>query len=189
MRRLLSLATSIVIAGSGAAFAQTGPMPGMGATSPLGTMTFTAPSGQVGIPLGSTELDPGGTSPLPGLAQCTGGAISGIGSAAASGVFDGDGTPTGFGIGTSNSGGSFEGGGTSLGTAIGSSCSTGAASGTLANTPAAGVQVPGSANGNTIPPGSVELANPGVSPLVGVPAPGITTSACGMTGSLSGSAC
>ena len=187
MRRLLSLATSIVIAGCGAAFAQTGPMPGMGATSPLGTTTFTAPSGQIGIPLGSTELDPGGTSPLPGLAQCTGGAISGIGSAVTSGVFDGGGTPTGFGIGTSNSGGSFDGGGTSLGPAIGSSCSTGAAS--PANTPAAGIQVPGSANGNTIPLGSVELANPGVSPLVGVPAPGITTSACGATGSLSGSAC
>lgn len=134
MRWLLSLATSIVIAGCGAAFAQTGPMPGMGATSPLGSMNFNAPSGLVGIPLGSTGLDPGGTSPLPGSAQCTSGAISG---------------------------GGFDGGGASLGSANGSSCSTGAASGTPANTPAAGIQVPGSANSNTIPLASVELPTRG----------------------------
>ena len=185
MRRLIAFVASIVIAGSGGALAQTAPMPGMGATSPLGTMNFNAPSGPVGIPLGATELNVGGTSPLPGVAQCAAGAIPGMDSSASTGAFDGEGPP-GFRHGGTTSGG-FDGGGTTLGSAMASGCTTTgtAASSTLANTPAAALQVPGSTTNTTVPHGSVELANPGVSPIVPVPAPTITTP-CGSTSTVGG---
>jgi hypothetical protein len=186
MRQLIAFVASVVIAGSSGALAQTAPMPGMGATSPLGSMNFNAPSGPVGIPLGATELNVGGTSPLPGVAQCASGAIPGMGSSASTGAFDGGGTSTGSAIAGTMSGG-FDGGGTTLGSALASSCTTTgtAASSTLANTPAAGLQVPGGATNTTIPLGSVELANPGVSPIVPVPAPTITTP-CGSASTVGG---
>jgi len=181
MRALFAFAALVAIAATSAASAQTAPTPGMGATSPLGTMNFNASSGPVGIPLGSTELDTGGTSPLPGVTPCA------VGTTASTGVFDGGATSIGSGMGSSTTGSSFDGGGSSLGSAVASSCSTTgtAASLPLASTPSAGLQLPGSA-GNTIPLGSVELTSPGVSPLVGVPAPGIGTSTCGSTSTMGG---
>jgi hypothetical protein len=182
MRRLLAVSVALVIAGSSAAMAQTVSMADMGATSPLGTMNFNAPSGPLGIPLGSTELDVGGTSPLPDIAQCTGGAMSDVSSAASAGAFDGGGTSTdssmgGTNIGGGNSADSFDGGGAPLGSNVAGSCSTtgAAASSALANTPATGLQGFGSVTNTTIPLGSVEIANSGVSPLVGVAGPTITT--------------
>jgi hypothetical protein len=186
MRHLVAFVASVVIAGSSGALAQTAPIPGIGATSPLGTTNFNAPSGPVGIPLGATELNVGGTSPLPGLAQCASGAMPGIGSSASTGAFDGGGTSPGSAMGGTTSGG-FDGGGTTVGSATASSCTTTgtAASSTLANTPATGLQVPGGTSNTTIPLGSVELANPGVSPIVPVPAPTITTP-CGSTSPVGG---
>jgi hypothetical protein len=170
MQRLSAIVFSLVLVGAGSAFAQTGPMPGMGATSPLGSMNFNAPSGPVGIPLGATELAGSGTSPLPGVTQCTPGTITGIGAAASAGVFDGGGAA----IGTSASGGVFDGGGASMGSGMsGCAASGNATAPTMPNTPAAGLQ--GSTIGTTIPLGSVEVANPGVSPPIGVPAPTIGT--------------
>jgi hypothetical protein len=188
MRRLLTLAAAIAIAGSCGALAQTGPTPGMGATSPLGSTNFNAPAGPLGIPLGSTELDGGGTSPLPGVAPCSVGTTAGMGSSATTGVFDGGGSSMASGMSGGSMGGNtmgsgtvgsgFDGGGTSTASGTGSSCVTSgtAASPTMPNTPGAGLQVPNTGS-NTVPLGSVELANPGVSPMVGVPAP--VTTPCG----------
>jgi hypothetical protein len=168
MRPLLVLAAALVTAGCTGAFAQTTPMPGIGATSPLGSMNFNAPSGSVGIPLGATEVDTGGTSPLPGVAQCAGGAMSSSGSSGSSGPFDG--------------------GGTSSGSGMGSSCDASAAgtSPGTTNTPAAGLGVPGISTSNTIPLGASELANPGVSPMIAVPAPGFATTPCGSASTTGG---
>src|SRR5205085_12395243 len=191
MRRLLMLAAALVIVGSGGALAPTSPMPGMRATSPLGSMNFNAPSGPLGVPLGSTELDGGGTSPLPGMTQCAGGTVSGMSSSASTGAFDGGGSSTGNGMGSSNMGTStmgsgFDGGATSTASGMGSSCATSAAtaSPTMPNTPAAGLQTP-NIGSNTIPLGSVEVANPGVSPMVGVPAPATTPCGTSTTGGAS----
>src|SRR6266481_6080295 len=81
MRRLLAMTAAIFLFGCGSGFAQTAPTLGMGATSPLGTMNFNAPSGPVGIPLGATELNTGGMSPLAGGTLCTGTAASSGGTA------------------------------------------------------------------------------------------------------------
>src|SRR3981081_3281378 len=66
MRRVLTMGGAVFLFGCPTSFAQVAPAPGMGATSPLGTMNFNSPSGPVGIPLGATELNSGGTSPLAG---------------------------------------------------------------------------------------------------------------------------
>jgi hypothetical protein len=80
--------TAAVLFIAGAASAQTASPPAaMGATSPLGTLGANAASGSAGIPLGATEIDPVGLSPL-SSATCVGA----IGSGAA---FDGGGLPAG----------------------------------------------------------------------------------------------
>jgi hypothetical protein len=168
MRRHVSWVAALAIIGCTGALAQTAPLPGIGATSPLGSMNFNAPSGPVGIPLGSTEVDTGGTSPLPGVTQCATDAMSSVGS--------------------SGSGGPFDGGGTSSSSGIGTSCGT-SATGTspgMANTPAFGLGVPGAGTTSTIPLGATELANPGVSPMIAVPMPGLATTPCGSAPTMAG---
>jgi hypothetical protein len=194
MLRLSAIALSLVIAGAGGALAQTAPLPGMGVTSPLGSMNFNTPSGPAGIPLGATELGNGGTSPLPGVTPCTLGGISGagtgMGTSTSTGAFDGGGSSGGIsGMGTSTSTGAFDGGISSMGTGTTSCATSGiAAAPAMPNTPATGLQ--GTVGNTTIPLGSVEVPNAGVSPLIGVPAPTIGTTGtigtpCGssMTGS------
>jgi len=62
MRRLVAIA-AVILMGCGAGHAQTSmSTPAMGATSPLGTLGPSGSSG-TGIPLGATEIDPGGVSP------------------------------------------------------------------------------------------------------------------------------
>jgi len=67
--RILSLIAAVVLLGCGAAHAQSVmTVPGMGATSPLSVLGSSASSGSnsaTGIPLGATEIDPGGLSPAP----------------------------------------------------------------------------------------------------------------------------
>src|SRR5271167_4233472 len=81
MQKVLTTAMVAFLAGCGAGFAQVGVMPGMGATSPvgspLGSTVANAPSGPGGIPLGATELNTGGESSLTGAASCSGAAATG----------------------------------------------------------------------------------------------------------------
>ena len=65
--RLLPLVAAAVLFGCGAAHAQSAmTTSGLGATSPLGMLgsnASTGSNGGTGIPLGATEIDPGGLSP------------------------------------------------------------------------------------------------------------------------------
>src|SRR5436305_12654764 len=69
--RLLPLVAAAVLFGCGAAHAQSAmTTSGLGATSPLGMLgsnASTGSNGGTGIPLGATEIDPGGLSPAPML--------------------------------------------------------------------------------------------------------------------------
>jgi len=69
MRRILPTLAAILTL-SGAAHAQVpGNSPAMGATSPLGMLGATTAPATSGIPLGATDINPGGLSPMP-LATC-----------------------------------------------------------------------------------------------------------------------
>jgi hypothetical protein len=69
MRRILPTLAAILTL-SGAAHAQVpGNSPVMGATSPLGVLGATTAPATSGIPLGATDINPGGLSPMP-LATC-----------------------------------------------------------------------------------------------------------------------
>jgi hypothetical protein len=67
MERVLAIAAVIVLLALVPGAAQMGapPTPGVGTTSPLGTIVPTSPIGGSGIPLGATELFVGGLSPAP----------------------------------------------------------------------------------------------------------------------------
>jgi hypothetical protein len=137
MRHNLSFAV-IWLVGSVACQAQSGPTPGMGATSPLGTSPSNAPSADlIQIPLGVTELNPGGLSPL--VAPCP--------SASSNAAFDGGGSMTSAGCSSTTST---------------NSTGTSAAFAPSGSTPASAAQ----ADGTGIPLGSTELATPGESPII-----------------------
>jgi hypothetical protein len=183
MRRT-GISIVMLVLSSGLAAAQMAPIPGgpaLGVTSPLGTMGSSS-AGPVGIPLGSTELNFGGLSPAPiaplsSTTNCFGGTgtgTTGTGMAGGAGVsnftFDGGGT-AGLSGGTPISSGSpsLAGGCTSLPPGGGS---TGLAS---------PLSTPGSPgltalNGGTIPLGATELDSTGLSPLVPLPTPTISSS-------------
>jgi hypothetical protein len=131
-------------------FAQVSPTPGMGVTSPLGTGSSGFNTQPNGIPLGATELNPGGLSPSP----CGGMTASGNGVAGSLSTFDG-------GSLISNS----------------SACpSTAGNSAGIGGTPQAGATTGGPTAGNsTIPLGSTELGAAGESPVISNPAPTIPT--------------
>jgi hypothetical protein len=156
MRRILPIATAILLLGAAPAVAQStlmGPAPaGMGMTSPLGS---TSPVGQAGIPLGSTELVPGGLSPAPLGATATS-------SCGANGMPVTAATTAG----TGGSSSTFDGGGISGGTSVacGSTPPGGTASGTQtqANSGMAGGSTVGS---GAIPLGATELGGTGISPM------------------------
>src|SRR5947209_7558393 len=62
----LALAIAAMLLNSAAAQAQTAPMtPALGATSPLSGMGSATSGSPTGIPLGATEINPGGLSPGP----------------------------------------------------------------------------------------------------------------------------
>src|SRR5690242_9416336 len=78
---------------SGAAEAQSSmSTSGMGTTSPLGVPGASGGSYSTGIPLGATEIDPGGLSPMAGT-NC--GGLSTGSATASSGTFDGGGLTMG----------------------------------------------------------------------------------------------
>src|SRR4029077_6319373 len=83
--RVVSVIAAAVLLGCSAAHAQS-PMttPGMPATSPLGMVGSSISSGSnniTGIPLGATEVDPGGLSPAAGaICNASGSSSSGMSS-------------------------------------------------------------------------------------------------------------
>jgi hypothetical protein len=153
MQRLLTIRLPAITAiawliGSGACFAQLSPTPGMGTTSPLGTVP-SGPAPQLGgVPLGATELNIPGISPAP---CSTGGGGNQTGSSST--TFDGG------GIGTSSSSGQ-------------AGCGTEASAGASASsTP--GTSGAGNGGAGTIPLDSTELATPGESQILTMPSPGL----------------
>src|SRR3977135_1778150 len=204
MRRVLTMAGAFFLFGCATSFAQVAPTPGMGATSPLGTMNFNGPSGPIGIPLGATELNSGGTSPPAGGTLCTGTAASSGGTAGSTTGMSATGTgmsatgsgmsATGTGMSATGSGvagsmSTFDGGGAPLGSMMGSTCPSGAAAGSpsMAATPSSGLGLGTRPGGSTIPLGSTQLASPGVSAPMGVPVPSVSDIPCPGTSTIPGS--
>src|SRR5947208_11244996 len=108
MRRLLAIA-AVILMSCGAGHAQTSmSTPAMGATSPLGTLGSSGSSG-TGIPLGATEIDPGGVSSTATVncnASGYGSGLSGMNASGTTGA-NASGT-TGMTIGATST---FDGGG------------------------------------------------------------------------------
>ena len=123
MQGTRALAAIMWLAGATMAGAQTSPPPGMGATSPLGTLLAepSSNSNTSGIPLGATELSTPGISPLQMPCPTTasnsafdgGGSAAACGSAATAGMSMASGTTSGLG---STSGSGIAMGATDLGT-------------------------------------------------------------------------
>src|SRR5690242_10609365 len=93
MRRLLVITTALLIS-CGAGHAQNAmSTPAIGPTSPLGSLASSGSMG-TGLPLGATEVDPGGLSPATGTnCSASGGAsgLSGTSGAGTTSTFDGGG--------------------------------------------------------------------------------------------------
>jgi hypothetical protein len=170
MRRLWMLA-AIAMLGCSPAFAQAGlsvPTPGIAATSPLGMSG--APGtlvGSTGIPLGATELNSAGISPM--LTDPTSMMASGTtcsGGSASTGISGGI-----SGISTYDGGGLAVGGGMGTGMALPGGAAAPCAAGTASPTPSGLSASLGGASRTGIPLGSVEIGNAGVSPLLAIPTP------------------
>jgi hypothetical protein len=163
-RELIIAATLATLLGCNPAFAQVGvigsPPPGMGLTSPFGMSSAAGTVGPAGLPLGATELATPGLSPAPpgtlgsGFTICS--AVVGTGSGSANGLFDGGGVSSSMSptaTGETNS-------------ASASACNQASGAGS-----AGMLQSTNSSPGataplgiGTIPMGSTELSNAGVSP-------------------------
>jgi hypothetical protein len=172
MRRL-SMTVAIVMLGCSTALAQVGGTPGIAATSPLGMSGGSQPGtsvGPTGIPLGATELTSPGISPM--LTDPTGMMASGClgGGTASSGISGGI-----SGITT------YDGGGLAVGGGMGAAPCAGAS--TTSPTGSTLSASPGVAARTGIPLGSFEIGNAGVSPLITVPSPTISSSPLGIVGS------
>ncbi len=158
--KILIAGSLLLVLSAGPSFAQLAPLtptaPAMGATSPLGLPGTTSPVGAVGIPLGATELSPGGVSPMPldptvSADPCLGGGLSASGMSGTVSTFDGSGVATNT-IGTSAS--------SCGGTASGTTTTTAGLGGSN------GGAAPGVAPVGSIPLDATELNNGGISPLV-----------------------
>ena len=151
----------------------------MGLTSPFGMTAAGGAVGPAGLPLGATELATPGLSPAPpstlgtGFTICS--AVVGAGSNSATGLFDGG------GVGTSAATSQMVADGSNSASASACNQASGAGSaGTLQST----TSLPGFSAPlgiGTIPMGSTELGNGGVSPA---PCP-LTGSALPTDGSVS----
>jgi hypothetical protein len=160
VRRELIAATLITLVGCHPVFAQVGgmasPTPGMGLTTPFGMSVANGSVGPTGVPLGATEI------PTPGISPTPSGSL-GAGSTICSGV---------IGAATNGVIGLFDGGG--VGTAAGTSqaASTCSQTNQASDTSSVGngqlttssVNSAGPLGIGTIPMGSIELSNGGVSP-------------------------
>jgi hypothetical protein len=133
----------------------------------LGSSAPSGPNSTTGIPLGATEIDPGGLSPAP-LSNCnTSGSTAGISSGMTGSSASGMGS-------TLSMGSTFDGGGfgsttTSICGSSGASVNTATSTGTASPLSSAGTNSNFTLNGGTIPLGSTEINNAGVSPLIPAP--------------------
>jgi hypothetical protein len=167
MRHALMVATLAALFGCTPAFAQvsgtgaaSGSALGIGQTSPLGVMGSSPSVGPIGIPLGATEFQPGGISPVPSgtllgtSCSATGSAASGMSGSTS--TFDGGGA-----TGTAMAGGAPSLGTCSMGLGSGSSDPTQ----TGASAAPSGGSGPGQLGGRSgIPMGATQLGSAGLSP-------------------------
>jgi hypothetical protein len=132
---------------------------GMGATSPLSQGVTLVPS-QSAVPLGATEINPGGLSPSP----CAGTSIPGTSTAS----------------GIAGQIGVFDGGGLDLATSASSACGAAASGGPAAAevaAPPGGFSGGGTMTiGGPIPLGATELSSTGLSAAITVPMPTVSSS-------------
>src|SRR5258708_2872436 len=151
MSRVLAMTMAAILATCTTAHAQSASgTAGIGRTSPLGILGAFGGATGTGVPLGATEIDPGGLSPLPGIA-C---------DAAASGM-------------TSTGASTFDGGGLtgSASPTAGTGCTAGSTispNGTAS--PLSGAATT-STLGTAIPLGATEIDNAGIRPLITTPRP------------------
>ena len=168
-RCFLAIATAIVVT-SGCAYAQVGgmgtasPNSGMGATSPLGMSTSGGMFAPTGIPLGAAPLATPGVSSGSSVGACsptspvTGNAMN------STALFSGDGIGA---FGTTTTGTVPMSSNTGLSSNM---CGQAPAAGSTASSQSSASSNPTSSNGTsqlgvpTIPMGSTELSNPGLSP-------------------------
>jgi hypothetical protein len=169
MRRAC-VVTVMILLGCGAAAAQSATtLPGMGVTSPLGILGSSAATG-TGVPLGATEIDPGGLSPA---TSCVPTDPSILGSTSTTSGISGTSSAT-----STTSGSAFDGGGVANTGSLASSCTS--VTPNMPNVTTTGIASPlsGSSSnlaGGTIPLGATALDSGGLSPLVAVPQPVMPT--------------
>ncbi len=189
MRRVLIVATTALLLSYGPGYAQMalpgaglpGAGPGMGSTSPLG-MGPDAPVGATGIPMGATELATPGISPGP---------VSGASTGSLGTTCSSMGMGSTMPAGTSTSTGLFSAGGVGTdATQLESSNLSSMSSGTCTQTPGTSTATPSTATAGstlgipTVPLGSTELGNAGLSPA---PCPSMGSTSTATDGTLSGS--
>jgi hypothetical protein len=171
MRRLLLIATALLIS-CGAGHAQNAmSMPAIGPTSPLGS----SGSMGTGLPLGATEVDPGGLSPATSTncgASGAGSGLSGTSGAGTTSTFDGGGLSGSSTIPAS-------------GCTSSQALSVGGTASPLSNP--SGGSIP-TLNGGAIPLGATEINSGGISPMITVPGPSGGTPCLGSTTTVDSSA-
>jgi hypothetical protein len=164
MRSICTLVAIVLISSANALSAQTGSTPGMGATSPLGSDAETGTSMsniQANIPMGATELDPSGISPL--AMPCP--------TMSATGSFDGGGVATSTVCGSAST----------TTDSSGMGVATSGLSGSDASATGAGVTASSSAG---VPLGATGLGTPGESQGAAISTPPVAP--CTSTQGLSG---
>jgi hypothetical protein len=139
MRGTCVLSGALLLAGAFGAQGQQSA--GMGITSPLGTVTSNPSSASSAIPLGATELNPPGLSPL--VMPCP--------NSASNAQFDGGGSGISSGCGSTTANGS-----------------PGTSTGSMFDAPTSG-STAGSSNGSGIPLGATDLGTPGESQNIAIP--------------------
>ena len=165
------IAVFVTLCSFGTAGAQTALSPAMGATSPLGTLSSNGTSGASisTIPLGSTELSPGGLSPALG-SNCTVNVQPFVSSSTSS---------------TTTTSSTFDGGGMlENGSADPTAgCTSSSTNATSSQPFTSGLNSTFALDGGRIPLGSTETNGGGLSPTTMVPGPTITPLTSGNTAS------
>jgi hypothetical protein len=154
MRCAYVMMIMILLSSSAAQAQSASTTPTIAATSPLGLLGSSSSIG-TGVPLGATEIDPGGLSPL---GACVPSDLSTQGASATN---------------SSSAGSTFDGGGLANTGSITSSCTSG-----TPNVTPTGIASPLSGAtsnlaGGAIPLGATGLDSGGLSPMIAVPAPAL----------------
>jgi hypothetical protein len=197
MQRMFVAAVAI-LTGCGAAHAQSSPSMSptnsvVGTTSPLGIPGSNG-SGGTGIPLGATEIDPGGLSPSVAGNCGAGGSYAGMFGTASQGLSGAaDSAMSGMSAsGVTGAASTFDGGGLA---GVGSAISTCSPSAGVSSTGAASPLSTSAANsmfrldGGAVPLGATEIGSAGVSPMISpqtTPCAGVlsTTTSTSATGAM-----